>query len=274
MKTSVIITVYNRLEHLKLCLQALLLQKEHFDEIVIADDGSRQEEVDEIKDYIKQIDCPIKYLWQEKRGYRLAAARNCAIRTTSADYIISIDCDILLLPDAIAMHKSEMKEGCFLVGNRAFLSEENTLSVMKQHINERLLELLWENAEKKHLKWEHNKFQRNLLLRRLGLAKAHKPKLLGCHFSIFKEDIEKVNGFDENFVGWGLEDDDFARRLYKSGMTSKSLILKARALHLWHPAVSSKPVSIKDSPNYAYFKRTDVPVRCVKGLEVSTQASS
>jgi glycosyltransferase involved in cell wall biosynthesis len=257
MKISVIITIYNRFEHLKLCLQALLLQREHFDEIVISDDGSNDEQTDKIKKYLKQLECPIKYVRQEKQGYRLAAARNNAIQAASGDYIISLDCDILLMPDAIMTHKQNAKEGYFLAGNRALLSEETTKEIMTQQINKRFLEMLWENADKKHLLKEHKKFQRNLILKKIGLTKAHKPKLLGCHFSIWKKDVQKINGFDENYVGWGLEDDDFARRLYRIGLKSLSVILKARALHLWHPAVSSKPISIKESPNYNYFIRDD-----------------
>ncbi|MCA1809529.1 MAG: hypothetical protein LC725_08795 [Lentisphaerae bacterium] len=103
-------------------------------------------------------------------------------------------------------------------------------------------------------------------MRRLRLARRHKPKILGCHFSLFREDIEKVNGFDENFVGWGMEDDDFALRLHQAGLDAKSVILTARAMHLWHPATASKPAALRDTPNADYFHRAHVDTRCRKGL--------
>lgn len=130
-----------------------------------------------------------------------------------------------------------------------------------------MLETLWDEAGKKHLAKIQGRFQRNLFLRRLGLSAPHKPKILGCHFSLFREDVERVNGFDEKFTGWGLEDDDFARRLYKAGLRGRSVILEARALHLRHPSVGSKPRTISESPNMAYFKRTDVPAYCAEGLK-------
>ena len=130
-----------------------------------------------------------------------------------------------------------------------------------------MLETLWDEAGKKHLAKIQGRFQRNLFLRRLGLSAPHKPKILGCHFSLFREDVERVNGFDEKFTGWGLEDDDFAKRLYKAGLRGRSVILEARALHLSHPSVGSKPRTISESPNMAYFKRTDVPAYCAEGLK-------
>ena len=53
-------------------------------------------------------------------------------------------------------------------------------------------------------------------------------------------------------------------------MRGQSVILEARAIHLWHPTVGSKPQSISTSPNMAYFKREmeNVPAYCVEGLNI------
>ena len=110
-------------------------------------------------------------------------------------------------------------------------------------------------------------FARQAALRRWHVARPHKPKLLGCHFSLFREDVERVNGFDENFVGWGYEDDDFARRLYKSGVEPRSVIEEARAMHLWHASLAPQALERhRDRPNRAYFRRWGVPARCINGL--------
>jgi len=265
MKTSVLITVYNRPEMVVACLRALELNTVLVDEVVISDDGS-DAGVQVMQRAFDECKIPVRYVRQEHNGYRLAAARNNAIRAAGGDYLISIDCDILLLPETVATHLRHARPGRFLTGNRAMLDENNTRLALSREISARLLETLWDEADKNHLSKIRRRFQRNLFLRRLGLAAAHKPKILGCHFSIFRKDIERVNGFDEKFVGWGLEDDDFARRLYKAGLRGQSLILEARALHLWHPSVGSKSQTISESPNMAYFRRKDVPAYCADGL--------
>lgn len=267
MKVSALITVYNRPEMAIACLQALALNTSRVDEAIVSDDGSDEHCVRKIQSAFGELPFPVRYVRQEHSGYRLAAARNNAIRAARGDYLISLDCDILLLPEAVATHLRCARTGLFLAGNRALLNESNTDLARKGKISARMLEALWDEADKNHLAKIHYRFQRNLFLRRLGLSAPHKPKILGCHFSLFRADAERVNGFDEKFTGWGFEDDDFARRLYKAGLRGRSVILAARALHLWHPSVGSKPQSIAKSPNLAYFKRANVPAYCVEGLK-------
>lgn len=266
MKVSALITVYNRPKMIMACLRALALNSRLVDEAIVSDDGSDEQCVKKMQSTFDGLPFPVRYVRQEHNGYRLAAARNNAIRAANGDYLISLDCDILLMPDAVQTHLRHAKPGLFLVGNRALLDESNTDFALRGKISTRMLETLWDEADKSHLAKIHGHFQWNLFLRRLKLSAPHKPKILGCHFSLFRADAGRVNGFDEKFVGWGLEDDDFARRLYMAGMTGKSVIQEAHALHFWHPSVNSKPQKISASPNMAYFKRTNIPPYCVEGL--------
>lgn len=267
MKTSVIITVYNRPEMLTACLQALALSTAPADEVIVSDDGSGPEAVEKMKAAFSDLPLAVRYVRQEDRGYRLAAARNNGIRQATGDYLLSLDCDILLLPDALAAHLRRARPGVFLAGNRALLDEPETQQILRQTMAPRLLEVAWQTAGQWHLPRVHRQFVRNAWLRRCGLARRHKPKILGCHFSLFREDLERVNGFDEQFVGWGLEDDDLALRLHQAGIEGQSLIREARALHLWHAAVASHPARLAESPNWVYFQRQPVATRCAQGLK-------
>jgi len=264
MKTTVIVTVYNRPAMLIACLRALALGTQRVDEVVVSDDGSNADNVQRMQAAFPELPFPVRYIRQEDRGFRLAAARNNALRQVTGDYIISLDCDILLLPEAVMAHTRLARRGWFLAANRACVGAVETEEALQQAMHPRLLEVLWEDADRRHLRRAHRQFQRNVWLRRIGLAKRHKPKILGCHFSIFREDIERVNGFDEAYVGWGLEDDDFSMRLHKAGVRGRSLILEARALHLWHPSLASRPAT---STNRTYFQRRDIPAFCVQGLQ-------
>jgi len=266
MKTSIIITVYNRPNMLRVCLRALALSSARIDEVVVSDDGSCEESVSRMKEFLPEFPFSVRYVWQEDKGYCLAAARNNAVRHSTGEYIISLDCDILLLPDAIDVHLRHARQGRFLAANRAFLAEESSRKALDPSLDDSLLEEFWQQSDRDHLHHVHRQFVRNYWLRKLKLTRRHKPKILGCHFSLFREDVERVNGFDEEYVGWGLEDDDFSMRLHKAGVKGQSLILEARALHLWHLGKDSRPHRLSDSPNKLYFKRPNVPAYCIKGL--------
>ncbi len=267
MKTSAIITVYNRPRMLDACLKALAASRVAVDEAVVSDDGSTPENAASMRAGFAGLPFPVRYVWQPDQGYRLAAARNNAIRHAAGDYLLLLDCDILLLPDTVEQHLRAARPGRFLAANRAWVSEADTEAYLRSAGDAAALAALWERADRRHLARCHRQFQRNAWLRRCGLARRNKPKILGCHFSLFRADAERINGFDENYEGWGLEDDDFAVRLHLAGVRGRSLIMRARALHLWHPAVASCPPALADSPNYAYYHRQQVEMFCRRGLQ-------
>ena len=131
-------------------------------------------------------------------------------------------------------------------------------------ISEELLIGLNHQLPEKNLLAEHRKFIQRTLLFRLRLANPRKQSL-GGHFSIYRRDIERVNGYDENFVGWGGEDEDLGIRLVKAGIYCRSAIPYAKVLHLWHPkALGNK--HWREGPNIAYFKRKNIPSFCENGL--------
>ena len=273
MKISVITTIFNRPEHLRLLLASLAGQTRVPDEIVVADDGSDGATVAAMERHLSSCGISSKTVRQEKDGYRLAAARNKAIRAATGDYLLFVDCDMGLLPDVVAIHERRSARRRLLCGNRGLLDEAATraLFLAAPAPAEADWEQAWAHADVGELAAAARLFAWHAALRRWRLARPHKPKLLGCHFSLYREDVARVNGFDENFVGWGYEDDDFARRLYKSGVAPFSAIEEARALHLWHPSLAPQALARRrDRPNRAYFRRWRVPAFCGNGLRKET----
>ena len=55
-----------------------------------------------------------------------------------------------------------------------------------------------------------------------------------CNLSAWRGDLLQINGFDESYSGWGLEDSDLVIRLLRSGVNHKSARFAAPVLHLWH----------------------------------------
>ena len=61
--------------------------------------------------------------------------------------------------------------------------------------------------------------------------------IIGCNMAFWREDILAVNGFDEDYTGWGTgEDSDIGTRLYHLGRPRKFVYGRAITFHLNHPA--------------------------------------
>ena len=264
MKTSIIITFYERLKYLKACLDSIAGQSEHFDEVVIGDDGSSDSCVHQLKKMIKNYDFPIIHVSQSKKGFRPAAARNNGIRHASGDYLIFLDCDFAVLPGAIKFHGGASKPGRFVAGFCKYLDEKRTNKIFWEGVSDNLLEDLYKSLPEEPIIRDHRRFIRHRIFFRLGLLSAKKQRL-SSHFSIHRKDIERVNGYDENFAGWGGEDEDLAIRFAASGLEGKSIMRKARVLHLWHPKeIGDK--HWKEGSNVEYLKRKNIPFFCENGL--------
>jgi len=261
---SIIISFYERLEHLRCCLDSLRFCAGDFDEVIIADDGSSSETVDRLNEMITNYDFSINHVWQPKEGFRVAASRNNGIRHAKGDYLVFFDSDFLILPDTIRYHLRLAESGRFVAGNCKYLNEPQTKNAFNSKISPEFLENLYQQLPEEEMIKDHRRFIKRTILFRLHLKNRRKQSL-GGHFSIFRKDIEHVNGYDENFHGWGGEDEDLGIRLVKAGIYGRSAIRYARVLHMWHP----KEIGNKhweEGPNMEYFTRNNIPLFCKNGL--------
>ena len=264
--TSIIICFYERLTHLRHCLDSLRFSQNDFDEVVISDDGSSAETVKALHELIAAYDYPIRHVWQEKKGFRVAAARNHGIRTATGDYLIFFDCDFLILPGTVREHLNRARKKHFVAGNCKYLDEKQTATVFQEGISADLLVKLYDSLPEENLLREQRKFNRRTWLMRLHLLSPRKQSL-GGHFSIHREDIEHINGYDENFVGWGGEDEDLGIRLVMAGIYCRSAIRDVKVLHAWHPKELGDQ-GWQQGQNIEYFKKPR-PFYCQNGLAKS-----
>src|SRR5262249_14191985 len=103
--------------------------------------------------------------------------------------------------------------------------------------------------QESRLRERDRRYRRQLLLRRLGLGKDHKPKLLSANFSTPWPHYREINGFDETYVGYGQEDDDLGRRLYRAGGLPVVAVAAIPVYHLYHD--TRAPGKWEESPNAA-----------------------
>jgi hypothetical protein len=98
------------------------------------------------------------------------------------------------------------------------------------------------------------------------LRNPSKPKLFSGDVGVWRSDVERVNGFDERFEGWGGEDDDLRTRLVQAGVTMRSIRDLSVSYHLWHPVDPAAPKRWNEGPNAARLLRPFRLTRCVDGL--------
>lgn len=259
-----IICFYNRIDLLRLCLDSLRTEGGEIAEVVIADDGSDAAVVRQIEGMRDGYGFPLVHAWHPRQGPRRAATRNNGIRHARGEYLLFIDADFLVLPGMVRAHLALARPGRFVAGRCKYLTESQTERVVREGVSVPLLSTLYGELPEETILKEHREFVRYGWLRRLGLA-GPRRQTFGGHFSAFKGEIERINGYDENYVGWGGEDQDFALRMVLSGVRGLSAIREARTLHLWHPREMGN-AHWKEGANVAYFLRKDIPPVCEQGL--------
>jgi hypothetical protein len=86
----------------------------------------------------------------------------------------------------------------------------------------------------------------------------------GCNLAIWRNDLLRVNGYNEAFVGWGREDSELAVRLMNQGVQRYDVRGWALCYHLWHPPASRAGLPTNDEL-LAQAQRDHV-TRCTLGL--------
>jgi glycosyltransferase involved in cell wall biosynthesis len=245
-KTSLIITVYNRVHLLRKGLISLLNQSLLPDELIISDDGSTEDIVSEISDIIKKFSFPVKFVSQPNKGFRLAKVRNNGVKISNGDLLIFLDQDIIYTKDFLKTFTDNKKEKLFLTSYPIRLDEMQSDKISEVKIrNYDFLENIRSEQKQKIKKQYFRDFVSYLGLQ-IKLVK-QKPKLRGGVCAINRNDYFLVNGYDEMFKGWGNEDDDIRKRLYKAGVKGYNPFYKDFPLHLYHEPFHNKGERVNQS---------------------------
>lgn len=248
-EVSVIISFYNKINYLELLLAGFNNQTFKKFEIIIADDGSNLEAVNQIETISSTYPFTIKHVWQEDKGFRKNRILNKAILTSSSEYLLFVDGDCIPHYAFVEEHFKHKKEKICLTGRRVNLSETITNLLTPQNVEEKYLEnnflkLIDDGLFGKSIDVEKGFYFRNRLLRKLFNMK--KRGLLGCNFSIHKIDILDINGFDERYEAPSIgEDTDIQYRLELNNVEIKSLNNIAVQYHLYHNLQDRNPLNLE-----------------------------
>jgi glycosyltransferase involved in cell wall biosynthesis len=229
-KTTLIISTYNWPDALNLCLKSVCSQSVLPDEVIIADDGSTIETFHMIEEMKCKFPVPLIHVWQEDEGFQLARIRNKAIARASHEYIIQVDGDLILHEHFVEDHLEVSKPGTFVAGSRVIMSKELSEKLLYSKETKmgffvsgmsNILNRFWIKSLRNYLADHY---------------KAHDiRKLRGCNMAFWREDLIRVNGYNEDFYGWGREDNEIAARLINLGINKRAMKFGGIVFHLYHP---------------------------------------
>lgn len=236
MLISVIVSTYNRPDALERVLAGLSAQSDTRYETIVADDGSTNATRETVERCAASSPVRIEHVWHPDDGFRAAEIRNKGIMQARGDYLIFLDGDCVPQHDFVQRHRQLASERVIITGSRILLDETLTQQVIGQkialadqgfgfwaqqrlrgHVNKitpifvKLPDRTWRDVEQ--FKWRGIK---------------------SCNMSAWRSDIERVNGFDSSFTGWGHEDADFVVRLANCGVHRKLGAYATEIFHLWH----------------------------------------
>ncbi len=241
MRTSVIVTTYNKPNYLRLSLMSLAEQSMFPSEVVIADDGSRDETRKLVKDlqvkYEKKF--PIRHVWHEDTGYRRSAILNKAVRECTGEYLIFTDQDCLAHKHFVRAHVEQSHPSAILGGKRVDLGKEFTERLLRNStaITSLTPALIIDSIRHRSRKIEEGIIISNPIFRRIF----HRDRITddgiwGCNCSLYKSLFMLVNGYDEDFR-YAVEDNDIGIRVLNQGKRIKSVRGLAVVFHLWHERI-------------------------------------
>ena len=208
--SSLIIATYNWKEALALVLATVRLQTQLPDEVLIADDGSRDDTKELVVHEAATFPVPLHHVWQEDDGFRKGRILNEAMARARGEYLIAVDGDMLIHPDFVRSHLRFARRGWYIQGSRMMLGASataRTLSAGRRTVT------LFSRDVRNRVNGIHAPF-----LSRLSRGEAGPIyRTRGCNISYWREDIVRVNGYNEEMEGWGREDTELVVRLMNSG---------------------------------------------------------
>lgn len=183
MKISIIIPSYNQEQYLKDSIESCLNQTIKPHEIIVVNDGSTDESLKVAKKY------PVKVVNQVNKG--LSSARNTGVMNATGDWILPLDADDILLPNALQVIEKNLREIDTDVLGLSF----NTFGVSDSVV------VLMENPKVEDFKTGN----------RIGYCSVIK-----------KSTLLEVGGYNPKMT-WGAEDYDLWFDLLKRGKVIKTI---------------------------------------------------
>jgi glycosyltransferase involved in cell wall biosynthesis len=238
---SVVLTTYNNPRALELVLAGLGRQRAPGFEVWVADDGSRPETGELVRRFAATAPFDVHHVWHEDRGFRKMRILNATVPQVRSDYVVLLEGDCIPNADYVGVHLRWRRAGSFLYGHRVFLDARTSAALRVDAVRTgrepggAVRNVV--RAFRGRARRGYNALRLPVPAVRLGqtLLRTGRPVMRGMNFSAWKADLLAVNGWNEEYVGWGREDDDLVARLQFQGLRGRSVRFGAILYHLDHP---------------------------------------
>lgn len=257
-RISVIVITYNWPDALEAVLRALARQSELPHEVIVTDDGSRTDTRERLQLLARDYPVRLVHLWQPDDGARMSRARNRGIAAAQSDYILLLDGDMLAGERFVADHRRFARGGCFVQGSRVLADED---------CSQRLLTTgeLDLGVFARGIQRRRNALQLPWLAQLNARPHLRRGGTKSCNMGFWRDDLLRLNGFNEAMTGWGREDTELVTRAFHAGLHRRDLRFGGVAVHLWHRTRKR----MQNNPNDALLSATEASgvVRCEQGLD-------
>ncbi len=256
--------------HLARVIQGLVVQTRTPTSVVVTSDVDEPAIHSLVEEMAPKVPFAMMLVQRSHTGKsRSSQVRNNGVRAligrgqTGTATLLFLDGDCVPGTGSLESHAELCAPQRLVVGFRHDLTEEQTDCLVQglQVSVEESIKLL--PSQILALVTREKRYRRQAFLKRFGLAKPHKPKLLSANFSVSLVDYAAINGFDERYEGYGQEDDDLGRRLYQQGCTPVTALARTIVYHQFHP--TRAPGAWHESLNAELFQRSG-PAFCHLGL--------
>jgi glycosyltransferase involved in cell wall biosynthesis len=256
MRLTLVISTYNQPDSLRKVLRGLERQTRLPDEVLFADDGSREPTRELIAAWIRTAPVPARHLWHPDEGFRKTVILNQALAECAGDYVVFTDADCVPHRRFVADHAALAEPGFWVQGRRCFVTEPWVPDFDPERPR------LWSWALTGRIRGASKGLR---LPRPVVFRDAKQRGIIGCNLACWRADAVAVNGFDEEYSGWGIgEDSDFGSRLYHLGRRRKFVYGHAIVFHLNHPSAPKDHVAGSQARLQDTLRARKV--RCDQGL--------
>lgn len=257
MKLSLILSTFNQPASLAKVLAGLDRQTRWPEEILVADDGSDEPTRELICGWRERTRVAVQHVWHPHNGFRKTVVLNKSVALASGDYLVLLDGDCVPHPRFIADHAGVAESGSWVQGRRCFVRERFVPEFDPGSTPP------WRWMLRGRIKGRFKGVRLPWPIVRRDQAQRG---ILGCNMGLWRGDVVAVNGFDEEYTGWGIgEDSDIGTRLYNLGRHRKMVYGHAIIYHLDHPFLPRDHFAASKARLETTIRSRKV--RCDRGLD-------
>jgi N-terminal domain of galactosyltransferase len=217
-----------RLPHLLATLQSIAAQRDATFECIVVEQSMSPEIRDQLPGWVRYVHTPLPY---SEMPYSRSWAFNVGARAAQAEALVLHDNDMLVPIDYAKEILGRIEDGYEVINLKRFifyLTETHSVGVLDgtEHLEQRAPEVVVQNLE------------------------------AGGSVAITREAYFAIGGFDESFVGWGGEDNEFWERASTRRVWPYAYL---PIVHLWHAPQTGKVTSDRPTARL-YEELSRVPV--------------